>query len=147
MPDGKQVDVVLTKEMMVNAFQGNLEAVTAWLDDGGHVDARIHEPESPIHQSSLLTLASNQGHQPIVKMLLARGAAVDLQDVKGFTALMHAVCAQKLGVARMLLRAGAALDMRDVDGMDAIQWGRWWISKTEGEQAVEFLVGLDMGTP
>ena len=146
-PNGKQVEIVLTQDMMIHAFQGNLEEVITWLDDGGHVDARIYQPSSPIHQSTLLTLASNQGHEPIVEMLLKRGAAVDLQDVKGFTALMHAACGQKLGVARMLLRAGAALDVTDVDGMDAIQWGRWWVSKTEGEQEVGFTVGLNAGMP
>ena len=65
---------------------GNAHAVAAWLDAGGGVDARCAEYEDV----TLLMAAVYGGQEAMVRMLLQRGASVNLQDSLGATALMNA---------------------------------------------------------
>ena len=91
--------------------------LAAWLDGGGDVDAREAE-----NQLTLLLLASFRGRERVVVLLLARGAALDLQASGGATALMAAAMKGHLAVARRLLRAGAGADLASDDGNTALQW-------------------------
>ena len=51
------------------AFSVDEAAVKAWLEGGGHVDAR-----EGTYQNTLLMIAGGSGHARLVKLLLARGA-------------------------------------------------------------------------
>eukprot|EP00966_Prymnesium_polylepis_P298321 6893441-Prymnesium_polylepis.1 len=109
------------------AAQGKVSAVAEYILEGGDVDAVVDGDAAGlavVHQSTLLIIASGQGHDEMVHLLLDAGATVDVQDVKGFTALMHATCACRLSAARVLLEAGARPDLTDVDGMSALDWVR-----------------------
>ena len=64
---------VLPEAVVGAAALGKIEEVTSWLDGGGHVDARGGET-----QLTLLMIASTNGHERLVVLLLARGAAVNL---------------------------------------------------------------------
>ena len=68
------------------ANKGDAHAVAAWLDEGGGVDARCAERNG----TALLTAAAHGGQEAIVRMLLRRGASVNLQSSTGVTALMGA---------------------------------------------------------
>ena len=72
--------------VIVAACQGGAQAVAAWLEDGGGVDARCAERAD----DTLLLAAAAGGHEAMVRMLLQRGASVDLQGFLGDTALMSA---------------------------------------------------------
>ena len=63
---------------------GDVAAVTAWLDGGGQVDAM---PSDCGSRSTMLMSASVFGRTALINLLLARGASVDLQDGCGWTAL------------------------------------------------------------
>ena len=62
---------------------GDAQAVAAWLNEGGGVDARSAEHED----TTLLIVAAAGGQEAMVRMLLQRGASVNLQDSDGVTAL------------------------------------------------------------
>ena len=64
------------------AYHGKLQAVAAWLDSGGNVDASL-----PGNNSTLLMVASFRGHHQLVRLLLDRGATVALRNSVGHTAL------------------------------------------------------------
>jgi hypothetical protein len=97
---------------------GNVAAVTAWLDGGGHVDAPKNDEGLGW---TMLMVASMHGHTALVDLLLARGASVDVQTGGGCTALMIAAVHGHPTIVRRLLRAGARLDLRDMLGRTALQ--------------------------
>ena len=89
-----QAEEVLPEGVGLAAVDGDVQAVTAWLDEGGGVN--VHCPERC--SMTLLMVATAAGQEALVRMLLQRGASVDLQDSDGFTALMRA--AQSLAARR-----------------------------------------------
>ena len=64
--------------------------------------------------------ASGCGHEQMVEMLLKRGASVNLQDGKGYTALTAAAFRNHSSIVRRLLQAGAQSDLRTVYGHTAL---------------------------
>ena len=69
------------------AFDGDAHAVAAWLDEGGGVDARC-AGLAALDGATLLMAAALGGQEAMVRMLLQRGASVNLQTSGGGTALM-----------------------------------------------------------
>ena len=92
------------------------QAVTAWLDGGGSVDAGCTERKG----ATLLMAAAMAGHEEMVRMLLQRGASVDLQDSLGTTALMYAASLGAYTIVQALLDAKADASMRNMRGMTAL---------------------------
>jgi len=76
----------LGKALNDAAFNGDARSVAAWLDEGGCVDARWAERGD----MTLLMGAAYGGQEAMVRMLLQRGASVNLQDFVGCNALMGA---------------------------------------------------------
>ena len=63
--------------------------------------------------------AAGYGNVDTVEMLVSRGAAVDLTDDRGKSALMMAAENGHAGVVSLLLDSGADADVRDIDGRTA----------------------------
>ena len=61
---------------------------------------------------SALMIASKHGRYDEAKLLLEKGAQVDLQDSKGWCALMFAVQEGHLEVVKLLLEYGANVDLQ-----------------------------------
>ena len=61
-------------------------------------------------------IASALGHAPVVKLLLASGAAVDQTDVDGRTAVFLASLFGVVAVVAVLIAAGANVDLADKNG-------------------------------
>ena len=102
------------------ADQGNTAVVTAWLDDFPHINAMWDD--APIGGStSMLMLASRNGHARLVDTLLERGASIDMQGSEGFTALMFAGANGHSAIVQRLMRAGAQLGLRNVYGSTALR--------------------------
>ena len=59
--------------------------------------------------------ASWKGHCKVVKLLLKKGARVDLQDGDGLSALMHASREGHCEVVQLLLKKGAQVDLRTIN--------------------------------
>ena len=61
-----------------------------------------------------------------VQELIRAGAALDLQNNKGITALIEAANKNNLEMVQELIRAGATLDMQDKQGRTALQLAQKW---------------------
>ena len=92
--------------------RGDARAVAAWLDEGGGVDARCAE----LSNATLLMGAACIGHEALVRMLLQRGASVNLQGSNGGTALMSAAYHGHTTTVQALLDVKADASLQDNDG-------------------------------
>ena len=104
------------------AVKGDAHAVTAWLDEGGSVDAGCAEEGG----ATLLMEAAYGGQEAMVRMLLQRGASVNLQDSFDSTALMDAAGKGHTTIVQALLDAKA-----DIAGHPRArrQWRRWRLTR------------------
>ena len=107
----------LPDAMWLAALQkGKAHAVVAWLDEGGGVDARCAEHDG----ATLLMAATNGGQEAVVRLLLQRGARVNLQDSDGDTALMGAAIRGHTTIVQALLDAKADASLRGANGSTAL---------------------------
>ena len=88
---------------------GDAQAVVAWLDEGGGVDARCAERLD----TTLLMAAACGGHKAMVRMLLQRGASANLRSSGGGTALMGAAFDGHTTIVQALLDAKADASLQD----------------------------------
>ena len=103
---------------MLAARQGDTHAVAAWLDGGGGVDTHCAELEG----TTLLKAAAFGGQEAIVRMLLQRGASVNLQGSDGFTALMDAAASGHTTTVQALLDAEADASLQAKNGYTALMF-------------------------
>ena len=68
-----------------------------------------------VRDLTLLMIASRYGHDPIVEMLLERGATLDYIASDNTDALMVASEGGHARVVRRLLEAGAQMELSDID--------------------------------
>ena len=69
---------------------------------------------------SALMIASKHGRYDEAKLLLEKGAQVDLQDSKGWCALMFAVQEGHLELVKLLLEYGANVDLQTLQWESAL---------------------------
>lgn len=68
-------------DLMDAAFRGHIRTLTFYLDHGADVNSQDKR-----YGASALQVASQSGQEQIVRLLLSRGAKVDLEDKEGSTA-------------------------------------------------------------
>jgi len=102
--------------MFFAAGEGDPQAVAAWLDEGGGVDAGCAERDG----ATLLVAAALGGQEAVVRMLLQRGASVNLQDSYGGTTLMGAAAYGHTTIVRVLLDAKADASLQATSGGTAL---------------------------
>ena len=100
------------------ASEGDAHAVAAWLDEGGSVDAHC----TTFGSATLLIAAADGGQEAMVRMLLQRGASVNLQPPSGCTALMAAAVNGHTTIVQALLDAKADASLQDTKGCTALVW-------------------------
>ena len=98
------------------AHEGDAQAVAAWLDEGGGVDARCSEDDDV----TLLMAAAYGGREAMVRMLLQRGAGVNLQDSRGGTALMWTAARGHTTIVQVLLDTKADASLQSTNGGTAL---------------------------
>lgn len=89
---------------------GDVAQISALLDRGADPNESGDE-----HGTTALTIAAYQGHVEAVRLLLDRGAEVDLPNEFGSRPLFVAATNAKVRVISMLLNAGASLTV-EADG-------------------------------
>lgn len=100
----QQVDVGAVEQLLRDAAQGHLESVLEHLTQHPeHVNVKCSG-------KSALQVASHQGHNDIVALLLQHKAAVESQDDDGDNALHYAAFGNQPAVIETLLRAGADIN-------------------------------------
>ncbi len=87
------------------------------VERGADVNARSKQGRTPLMLASLL-----QGGAPTVAMLLAKGAAVNVQDGRGDTALGLAATIGEVEIMRLLLAGGADPSVRNSRGETQSFW-------------------------
>ena len=97
--------VRVSDEVVAAAERGEEEAVLAWLDSGGRVNATYETGE--VNGITLLISAAGHGHERVVELLLRHGAEINKQSSNGGTALMIATNYGHERVVELLLRRGA----------------------------------------
>lgn len=105
-------------EQFINAcMEGDLKRATELLDDGAHLDAR----DGSDHQTALVW-AANAGYLPIVTMLIKRGADINAQDDKGWTALSEASYRGRTSIVDFLLQNKAST-LPSTSWLDSREYG------------------------
>jgi ankyrin repeat protein len=111
------------------AISGDTTEIVKALDAGAKIDSldtrRSQNGRRPLNWAALANSA------PAVRVLLARGAPIDAQNLTGFTALHHAAEAGSVETAEALIAAGAKLDIANRHGMAAVE-----VARDQGHTAV-----------
>eukprot|EP01065_Artemidia_motanka_P025861 TRINITY_DN30808_c0_g1_i1.p1 TRINITY_DN30808_c0_g1~~TRINITY_DN30808_c0_g1_i1.p1 ORF type:complete len:682 (+),score=218.68 TRINITY_DN30808_c0_g1_i1:65-2047(+) len=101
--------------------QGRLGAAMVLWQMGADIEKADSNGTTPLHNASF------NGHLPIVKLLLDKGAAIDVRRTSATaeadtqqTPLMWAICAGHYGVVRHLVEQGADLSLVDNQGHSAV---------------------------
>jgi ankyrin repeat protein len=105
-------------------YHGDKDALVAWLEGAGQVDALFHKPDGSVRNSTVLMTASGGGHSQLVDLLLERKASVDLQSSRGMTALMWAARFGHATIVGRLLEAGAHMGLRNRSRKTALDLAR-----------------------
>jgi hypothetical protein len=113
--------------------KGNVAATRAALDAGAELNRRW-PGQHPLtvrdnwrwHGERPLTVAATHGHAPLVKLLIKRGANVDLMTETWHTPLMIASGAGKSAIVRLLLDAGADLNRMNRNQETALTYAVVW---------------------
>jgi hypothetical protein len=84
-----------------------------------------------------LLRAASEGHDMLVRQVLAIGAPVNITDPQGATALMIAARNGDLGILQALLSRGADVSARDLQGRTALDWAE--PSPSTGKYVAAFL--------
>ena len=110
--------VPLPVEMFQSAQRGELQKVVKWLRKGGLADSLCSSTAAGRRTSTfgLLHAAASNGQLEMVRMLLKRGASVDLPSGLGRTALMEAAHRGHLPILRFLLQRSTNPNLQDSDG-------------------------------
>ncbi|MDL1948768.1 hypothetical protein FBQ97_03020 [Acidobacteria bacterium ACD] len=100
--------------------RGDVEAITALLDEGNKPDTHIDYGENWI---TPLMKAAWDGEKEIAEVLLAAGADVNAQAPGwGETALGQAVSRDHVEIARLLIDKGAKLESRNKQGFTPLKY-------------------------
>ena len=109
----KKYDESLNKELVNASKGGNVKLVKAFLKSNAN-------PNCKVDGVTPLVWASYKGHLRIVKLLLEKGADINMQDKDGDTPLLASVFAGKATVAEYLISNGAALNIKNKRGKTAL---------------------------
>jgi hypothetical protein len=109
MPSGAD----LGDELILAASRGAVTTVRQLLDGGADVDFLDD-------RTSALSIASENGHENVVRLLLERGARVNAKTKRGGAAIHEAAFEGHASVVRLLAESGADIDACTDTGATAI---------------------------
>jgi hypothetical protein len=133
------VDIVRTLILRgadVSAARGGMTARQLTVARG-HADVAMLLEQAEALGRRLLQ-AATEGHDMVVRQVLALGAPVNVSDERGTTALMIAARNGDLGMIQALLSRGADASARDTEGRTVFEWAE--PSPTTAKYVVAFLV-------
>lgn len=124
----------LNSRLLRATREGRIADIAALLDAGAEIETR----DSANWQNSMLGVAAYKGHAAAARLLIDRGAKVNVQDRVGDTPLMNAVYGGHADIIKDLLASGADKAIQNTNGQTAVTAAR---GKTD---AVRTLLGLPL---
>ncbi len=100
----------------------------SWLGDIKRVDGllgsnlSLADDASGMHKEAVIFAAVREGHSDVVKLLLSRGARLDVRDRYGYPPLHIAAHAGYRAVVKVLLDGGADVNEKGAYGELALHW-------------------------
>ncbi|XP_016398117.1 ankyrin repeat domain-containing protein 6b isoform X2 [Sinocyclocheilus rhinocerous] len=108
----------LSERLLIASHKGQADHVVQLINKGAKV-AITKNGRTPLH------LAAYKGHIAVVRILLAAGCELDIQDDGDQTALHRAAVVGNADVISALIQEGCALDRQDKDGNTALHEAAW----------------------
>ncbi|XP_067239684.1 ankyrin repeat domain-containing protein 6b isoform X6 [Chanodichthys erythropterus] len=108
----------LSERLLIASHKGQADHVVQLINKGAKV-AITKNGRTPLH------LAAYKGHIAVVRILLAAGCDLDIQDDGDQTALHRAAVVGNTDVISALIQEGCALDRQDKDGNTALHEAAW----------------------
>lgn len=105
------------------AWDGNLEKVKEWLDQGADINIQTTDGHT------LLIWVSLYNRLDITKLLVSRGAKINIQNKWGYTALFRAVLWGYHTTIEFLISKGAKINIPNNDGYTPLTWNSRFIEK------------------
>jgi len=118
-----------------------------WEGDAAKVEEMLQEGMDPNLSTSIgtrpLIISAKRKNSEILRLLIARGARLEIRDANETTPLMAAASVGLEENVEILIAAGADLNAQDINGLTALSWA----SITGFPNIVEILVsrGADVG--
>ncbi len=95
------------------------------------------DKKNPIGQEqTALMIVSSNGHMDIIRLLVSRGASLEIKCIDGWSALMYAVDYNSTISLSFLLSIGARWDIIDIEGRSPCKLARY-LSNTESLHILE----------
>lgn len=99
--------------IFIAVYDGDIDKVKDLLDKGV-------SPNQTNECDPILTFASASGEVEIVKLLLDRGADINIRDLEGVTPLIFAAAMGSLECVKILIQRGADINAQDEKGYTAL---------------------------
>ncbi|CAN9399551.1 unnamed protein product [Alternaria alternata] len=112
-------DVYGQTPLLVAARKGRKAAAEQLLRHGSSIDERLDKGNGAQTGFTALHLASENGHVPIVRLLLEAGAAINSQGENDHTPLSIAVFRGRTEVVQVLLDAGADMTLHNTGKLES----------------------------
>ncbi|MBC8137355.1 MAG: ankyrin repeat domain-containing protein [Fibrella sp.] len=111
-----QVDTVYGGALEAAEMGGNPRIVKRLLDSGAIFSKNRSD------KTNMVITSAEAGHSEVLKMLIARKAAIDDADAMGMTALMHASRRGQMETTQLLLGARAKVNVSDTYGRTPLMY-------------------------
>ena len=122
--------------LIVASYFGSIEIVELILTKGAVINGVRDDQKAALTLSKILLdqtideswnitpliASACRGHTEVVKLLLDRGALIDITSTSGWTALMFAATCGHFSVAEVLLDSGASMEITNNKGITALMF-------------------------
>ena len=119
----RKMDIAYSREnLVICSEEGNQNAVELLLIAGSNPNGAYINEEGV--RCYALHFAAYMGHIEIIKLLLDKGAKIDLQNEFGETALFFAIENGKIDAVKLLIEKGADVNITTSKGVNPISWAK-----------------------